>query len=177
MKAVLLVSMITFGVIFGIILISTGLLENAIQISLPEPPGPKSETDLAMERLKSSLDAQRDAVQREAEMLRNYRIAVDVEQAVLDEQEARLQALVDELAAAQDEFGAERQESLAKLAKVYEAMKPAKAAPILETLDPETVLEILRRMKPRQAAKMLAALNPALASEVSHRMSLKGESL
>ena len=177
MKAVLLVSMITFGVIFGVILISTGLLENAVKISLPEPPGPPTESDLAMARIRDSLDVQRDAVQREAEMLRNYRIQVEVEQAVLDEQEQRLQTLVAELEGSQEDFGVQREESIAKLAKLYEAMKPAKAAPILETLDPDTVLEILSRMKARQAAKMLAAMNPALASEISHRMSLKGERL
>lgn len=177
MKAVLLVSMITFGVIFGIVLISTGLLENAVHISLPQPPGPKSKADLAMERLKASLDAQRDEVQRDAERLRTFRIAVDVEQTVLAEQQARLQGMIDELAAAQSEFGTEREQSITRLAKVYESMKPAKAAPILETLDPDTVLEILSRMKERQAAKMLAAMNPVLASEISHRMSLKGESL
>ncbi|HPF33938.1 MAG TPA: hypothetical protein P5571_06115 [Candidatus Krumholzibacteria bacterium] len=177
MKAVLLVSMITFGVIFGVILISTGLLENAVKLGLPEPPGPATEADLAMERIQESLDVQRDAVQREAEMLRNYRIQVEVEQTVLDEQEQRLQALVAELETAQADFGAEREESIVKLAKLYEAMKPAKAAPILETLDPDTVLEILTRMKSRQAAKVLAAMNPALASEISHRMSLKGVSL
>jgi flagellar motility protein MotE (MotC chaperone) len=56
-------------------------------------------------------------------------------------------------------------------------MKPAKAAPILETLDPQTVLEIVSRMKDRQAAKVLSSMNAGLASEISRRMSLKGESL
>lgn len=177
MKSVLFVSMITFSGIFGIILVSTGLLENAVQISLPEPLAPPSDEEQAAERLQASLDTQRDVIQRDAERVLVLDAGFDVERAVLDEQQEKLAAMIEELATLQTEFGQERQASISKLAKVYGAMKPASAAPILETMDPDTVLEILRRMKDRQAAKLLAAMNQALASEVSHRMSLMGESL
>jgi len=177
MKSVLIVSMLTFSLIFGIILVSTGLLENAINISLPKPAGPPSEEDQAAERLKLSLDAQRDRIQVSTERLQTLQVGFDVEGAVLVEQQTKLQTMINELASAQQEFGAEREASISRLAKVYSAMKPAKAAPILETLDPQTVLEIVTRMKERQAAKVLAAMNSALASEISRRMSLKGESL
>jgi len=177
MKSVLIVSMVTFSLIFGIILVSTGLLEDALHISLPAPLGPISDEELATERLKASLDAQRTHVQTSTEWMLTLQTGFDVENAVMLEQQVRIQAMISELAAAQATFGEEREASMARLAKVYGAMKPAKAAPILETLDPDTVIEIVSRMKERQAAKVLAAMNAAMASEISQRMSLKGESL
>ncbi len=177
MKSVLIVSTVTFSLIFGIVVVSTGLLENAINISLPQPVSIMSNEDLAAERLKLSLDAQRDRIQVSTERLQTLQVGFDVEGVMLAEQQSKLQAMIDELASAQTEFSDERETSISRLAKVYSAMKPAKAAPILETLDPQTVLEIVSRMKDRQAAKVLSAMNAGLASEISRRMSLKGESL
>jgi len=57
---------------------------------------------------------------------------------------------------------------------MYEAMKPAKAAPILSSLDMEIILEIFDRMKEKPAAKILAYMDPGLAARISARLSLKG---
>ena len=67
-----------------------------------------------------------------------------------------------------------RERSAARLAKMYEAMKPAKAAPILAALDPDIVIEIMTRMKERQAAKILASMDAGLAAQISTRLSSKG---
>lgn len=177
MKSVVVVSVITFTMIFGIILASTGMLENAIQISLPEPPGVESEEELAASRIMASLDAERDRIRIADEGLRARRTSLAVEEKVIAEQQSKIAGMIEELRGVQEEFTAEREQSMARLAKVYGAMKPAAAAPILETLDPEVVLEIISRMKDRQAAKVLASMDRGLASEISSRMSLKGEDL
>jgi len=71
-------------------------------------------------------------------------------------------------------YNQDRDAQAAKLSKVYEAMKPASAAPILASLDLDIVLQILANMKDRQAAKILANMTPELAAEISTRLSAKG---
>src|SRR5690606_36638124 len=46
-------------------------------------------------------------------------------------------------------------EAAASLAKVYGAMKPSEAAPILDQLDEATALRILTRMKEKQVGEIL----------------------
>ena len=177
MKSVVVVSVITFTMIFGIILASTGMLESAINIKLPEPAGVRNDENAAAARVMASLDAERDRVQRSTERLLAVTMAREVEEKVISEQQAKLAGMIAELRSVQQEVSDEREESMSRLAKVYGAMKPANAAPILESLDTEVVLEIVSRMKDRQAAKVLASMAKALAAEISSRMSLKGDDL
>lgn len=60
--------------------------------------------------------------------------------------------------------------NISKLAKVYNAMKPADAAQIMKNLNDELVIEILRRVKQRQAAKILSQLPPARAARISQSL-------
>jgi flagellar motility protein MotE (MotC chaperone) len=177
MKSLVVVSAVTFTLIFGVILATTGLLESAVNITLPRAPGLKSDEEIAADRIKANLDTERDRIQVASERMLTLRTAFDVEEKVLDGQQRKLQEMITELRSAQDEYSEERETSSARLAKVYGAMKPAKAAPILETLHPDVVLEIVSRMKDRQAAKVLAAMDRGLAAQISSRMSRKGENL
>ena len=61
-----------------------------------------------------------------------------------------------------------------KLAKMYEAMKPDKAAHILAALDRDVFLEIIARMKEAPAAKILSYMDAGLAAQLSTRLSLQG---
>jgi flagellar motility protein MotE (MotC chaperone) len=45
------------------------------------------------------------------------------------------------------------------IAKIYESMSPAEAAPILERLDDRTLRAVLARMRDRQVAAILAAMD------------------
>ena len=47
----------------------------------------------------------------------------------------------------------------AEIVRIYEAMKPEEAAPILDRLDDETLRVILGRMKERQIGAILASMN------------------
>ena len=58
------------------------------------------------------------------------------------------------------------------LARIYQTMKPTKAAPIFEKLDPEVQLQVAKRMRDRSAALLLAAMSPDAAAELS--MALAG---
>jgi len=53
------------------------------------------------------------------------------------------------------------------IGKVYEAMTPEEAAPILDRLDDATLRSVLGRMRERQVAAILAAMNPERAVAVT----------
>ncbi len=56
---------------------------------------------------------------------------------------------------------------LASLVKTYEAMKPADAAQIFNTLDLGVLIDVIGRMKPAKVAPILAAMDPVRAQEVT----------
>ncbi|WP_375195247.1 MotE family protein [Sphingobium sp.] len=58
------------------------------------------------------------------------------------------------------------------LARIYQTMKPGRAAPIFEKLDLEVQTQVARRMRERSAALLMAAMSPNSAAELT--MSLAG---
>jgi flagellar motility protein MotE (MotC chaperone) len=64
------------------------------------------------------------------------------------------------------------EEKFSDLARVYQMMKPAKAAPIFEKLDLEVQTQVIQRMRDRSAAQLMASMKPNAAAELT--MSLAG---
>ncbi len=62
------------------------------------------------------------------------------------------------------------------LARIYQAMKPAKAAKVFEQLDLEVQLKVAQRMRDRSAAMMLAAMTPEAAAKLSMALARRGPS-
>lgn len=58
------------------------------------------------------------------------------------------------------------------LARVYQMMKPARAAPIFEKLELEVQTQVIRRMRDRSAALLMASMTPNAAAELT--MALAG---
>jgi flagellar motility protein MotE (MotC chaperone) len=100
----------------------------------------------------------------------------------LERRESTVRARESGLAATRRLVGAEvtRLEGIAKslgltggagqgmsIGKVYEAMTPEEAAPILDRLDDVTLRAVLGRMRERQVAAILAAMNPDRAVAVT----------
>jgi len=158
--------------IFGGIIYATGMLEDAIKSSTmaiiqPEKPD--------LDRVLAGLQTEQDQVAKEkAEVARKFK-ELKIEQKFIADEKIKLQSILAEIVVLNAEYVVTRDESSAKLAKLYESMKPAKAAPILATLELEVTYEIISNMKERQAAKILSYLSPDLAAKISSRMSLKGE--
>jgi flagellar motility protein MotE (MotC chaperone) len=116
-----------------------------------KPPDVRALVD-AIARRQTELDGrEREIVARE-ERLRVYEQDVVAKIASLEEIEKRLQARA-KAATATVDAAAE------SLAKVYGAMKPADAAPILERLDEPTVLTIFGRMKEKQIGEILPLMS------------------
>jgi flagellar motility protein MotE (MotC chaperone) len=102
----------------------------------------------SLERRQAELDARdRDLASRE-ERLALYEKDVTAKVANLEEIEKRLSARAKAASQAVDA-------AAESLAKIYGAMKPEAAAPILDRLDDPTVLTIFRRMKEKQVGEIL----------------------
>ncbi|MBU0742408.1 hypothetical protein KKG45_07320 [bacterium] len=174
-KSLAIVSSLTFLVIFGIILITNGLLQETVRELSRNALSDADDTDQeAATLIFANLARDRDKLQRESEGLIGYQTELEIEEKNLVAREQKILAMLADLETAQLGYNRGRDAQAAKLSKVYEAMKPASAAPILATLDLDIVLQILANMKDRQAAKILANMNPGLAAEISTRLSARG---
>lgn len=174
MKSVLIISALTFALIFGgVVLMSTRLQQAATAETGPELVATDYE---GTERVFQDLAVERDRIQREREELATLQQATAAQQAILTQERDQLLQVIAQLESRQQAYVTERDQSAAKLAKMYEAMKPAQAAPIISALDLDIILDIMGRMKERPAAKILAHMDAGLAAQVSTRMSLRGDS-
>lgn len=59
------------------------------------------------------------------------------------------------------------------LARIYQAMKPGKAALVLEQLDMDVQMKVAQRMRDRSTAMILAAMTPAGAADLSMSLARK----
>jgi flagellar motility protein MotE (MotC chaperone) len=97
-----------------------------------------------------------------------------VQARALEDAMVRLQAMVTDLESRNEELSQEQEASADHLAKVYENMKPAQAAPIIAALEMNTILQVMSRMRERQAARILASMPPATAAIISAGLSQGG---
>lgn len=65
-----------------------------------------------------------------------------------------------------------RGDGVGRLAKVYAAMPPARAAALLERLEPEVATVLVGRMKGKRSAAVLASMSPESALRVSRATAL-----
>ena len=146
----------------------------------PSMPSPPSRTAAAPPRDTSDGTRAPSGTDHEWSLLQDLRTrrhALDAREAALD---ARAEALDAAKASLKDQLTAlstlqaslkgleatrhERSDGAwMGLVKVYEAMRPADAAGIFDTLDIHVLLEIVDRMNDRKAAAVLAAMTPERA--------------
>ena len=174
MKTVVIFSVVTFVIMFGGVFLLSSMLQQSAAQEPETVPTLEPEDYEAAERVMRDLTIERDRIQAEKEELLALRQMVSVEEQVLQQTQARLQQVITTLEGEQRAYNEEKERSARKLAKRYEAMKPASAAPVISSLDMEIILEIMDRMKEKPAAKILSYMDAGLAAQVSTRMSLKG---
>lgn len=172
MKTVLIMSTVTFVIIFGGIAYTSGMLEDAIKtVSMANVQPEKNEIN----RVLSGLESERNRLEIDKAAIESQWRDLKVQQKFLAEEEIKLEAILESIVVASNELISTKDKNSAKLAKVYESMKPDKAAPILSTLDIAVAVEILGNMKERQAAKIMSFMPTETAASISSIMSLKGE--
>lgn len=60
-----------------------------------------------------------------------------------------------------------------ELSRIYQAMKPAKAAMVFEQLDMEVQMKVAQRMRPASTAAILASMTPKAAASLSMALARK----
>lgn len=141
-----------------------------------EPGG--SERERTVERMPDLLAAAADEIEARREGLDRRELGLAAREAALRElaaelgtQLAELQALRQERDAAADRVAQEEEERATRLARLYEAMKPKRAAVILDRIPTEEVASITRRMRDGKAALIIQQMAPERASALSARLS------
>jgi flagellar motility protein MotE (MotC chaperone) len=172
MKSVIVISVITFVIIFGGVIGLSAHLGRAARSGASADLGP--EDHAAADRIFEDIARERDRLQREREEIIDLRQTLTVQEEMLERTKNSLGAIIAKLESRQQQYIEERERSATKLAKMYEAMKPAKAAPILAVLELDIILDIMSRMNERPAAKILSYMDAGLAAQISTRMSLQG---
>ncbi len=173
MKTILIGSTLSFLLIFGGVFF---FAQKMAKQNRPDSVG----TELSAEDIDSAelslmaLESERIQLDNDRGRLLDLRQDVSSQQATLTDQLDRIQGAILQLKEEQERYGAARTESAQKLAKMFDAMKPASAAPIFTSLDRDTALDILVRMKEKSAAKLLSAIDPGFAAQLSTKLSLRG---
>lgn len=130
---------------------------NSVQLPRCETPEDVLQS-LSAERLV--LDRQKqELANREAEVAL-AREKIEIEKAALQELKAAIETLLGKI-------GSQQSEDLERLVALYQNMKPAEAAAIMNDLDIEVMIMVLGAMQPRVAAPILARMSPVRAGAVS----------
>jgi len=177
MKSVLIISVVTFFLIFGGLAVLSGQL-GGFKIHRDSSPtaDPTPVTALDADLVLKGLEAERSLIKQEREKLATLRQTVAVQEVVLQEGRAELAAILEKMEAQHQVRDAASERAAVRLAKMYENMKPAQAAPILSGLEMDIVLDIMQRMKEREAARILARMDASLAARISTELSQGGSS-
>ena len=107
---------------------------------------------------------QQSAVDRDKAAARRQR-ALDLREQAAQATEARLQAAVPPAGAGPQRSGAggaeaEVEDQYDELARIYQSMKPAKAALVFEQLAMDVQMKVAKKMRERSAAMIMASMTP-----------------
>jgi flagellar motility protein MotE (MotC chaperone) len=93
----------------------------------------------------------------------------------LEEQFTSLTLLRKELGALIEEKEAFKEKGFEHLVKIYEGMKPAEAASLVERLSHGTAVRLLYRMKEKKVSHILGFVKPAIAAKLSEHLAVRQE--
>ncbi|MCL6620860.1 MAG: hypothetical protein K6T55_02055 [Syntrophobacterales bacterium] len=131
--------------------------------SSPAEPGALLRVASLLHRERQSLSAREAAVALREEQLRQVR--QEVEQRLRE-----LQALQSRILEAIEEEKRIKGEHQRHLAATLEAMPPDKAGKLLEKMDEDIAVQLLRRLKGKEAGAILTCLAPDKAARLSQRL-------
>lgn len=141
--------------------------EDAQECPEPEPP---LTDEPGLERLVLELEEREKALERRAAELAERERSVASLEAEAARRVEELETLALALEQRIESIEAEGNDRLKRLAKVYSEMPPGRAAPLLESLEPELATEIVRRMKHKDSAAVLSVMAEPHALLLSRRV-------
>ncbi|MHA6721084.1 magnesium transporter MgtE N-terminal domain-containing protein [Sphingomonas sp. RS6] len=138
-----------------------------------------ADQDSAAPKTRLGNSIERDLSERDADAARRKR-ALDLREQAAKAAESRLQADLEarqkaDAATAPGAPGAPgpAEAQFDDLARIYQAMKPAKAAVVFEQLEMEVQMKVAQRMRANSTAAILAAMSPKAAAALSMALARK----
>jgi flagellar motility protein MotE (MotC chaperone) len=176
LKSIIIASFLSLAITFGGYI---GIVKLTAQRQTSEDPAAElTRDDVAAVEMQSNGAGQQTAMiagiqGTYASVQSNINIAKDI----LIEEQRKLEELHLQLVTDKKALKDVNEQSLSKLAKLYESMKPAEAAQIASQLDTRLLVEIVPRMKDRSAAKMLSAMDTQKAVEITRLIAARKKSV
>lgn len=128
---------------------------------------PDSRVRLAERGLNDDLASHRQAMQGEAERFQHQQKALEQEQKELDEKLQALGRNASELSAQQEQRRQDVEQSIARLAHIYEQMPPRDAAAMFNILDMRVLVPVAQHMIPRRISDVIGNMQPDRANILS----------
>ncbi|MFZ2620000.1 MAG: hypothetical protein WAX89_03915 [Alphaproteobacteria bacterium] len=121
-------------------------------------------------QLLQDLDVERIKLERRAQALELRERLVDLAEERMSAKITDMKALQTQLEALLKNASAMEDAELEQLAKVYESMKPAAAAEIMNQMDNGVVYDVFRRMKNKSVAKIMEKMSLPKARHLSEML-------
>lgn len=136
-----------------------------------EPPVRRyTETEI---KLLQELDARRIDIDRREQVLVIREKLLDLAEDRVSSQVTRLEELQAAIKKLLGNLSDKEEQELDQLARIYENMKPASAAEVLNGLDNRIVYDLFRRMKQKNTAKIIEKMDTAKARTISEMLAEK----
>lgn len=136
------------------------------------PLDPQGLTSSEIEVLQQ-LSQRRASLDQRSSEIDQREVLLQAAEKRIDEKIAKLQDLQKGIERDVQKRSSEDDVRLQSLVKIYEAMKPKDAAPILEQLDMPVLLSVVQRMKELKTAAILAAMDPVKAKMLTNALAAK----
>ena len=134
---------------------------------LPKDPSHFSQSEID---LLQSLAQRRDSLDSREQQIQQRQMTLEAAEKRLAEKAAALEGMKAELMQLINRRNQADDDRLRRLVKIYEGMKPALAAQILQGMDTKDAVGVLERMKELKVAPILGAMLPARAQLLSSLM-------
>lgn len=145
-----------------------------LAVTIPAFTEEKSPVKLTPQEISSAvgLKEREDALAAKEKALAEKEKELAALKKEVDEKFTQLNALQEELKGQLGGAGKGRDQQFKNLIKIYSAMSPSKVAPLLDKMEDDEAVEILRAMKTEAVAKIIPKLTQAKAVRVSRLLGL-----
>ena len=124
-------------------------------------------------QLLQSLSARRTELDKREKDLDMREQVLKVTEKRLEEKMAEIKKVQDEVNTALKSYDDKEDAQLQSIVKVYEQMKPADAARIMNTLDMPILIEVAQRMSERKIAPIMASMDAATAKKLTMELATR----
>ena len=126
-------------------------------------------------KLLQELDVRRIELERREQALHVREKLADLAEVELKDRVEKMTELNGKLTVLLKNLSNKEEGELLQLAKIYEEMRPANAAIVLNKLDDNIVFDLFKRMNKKDTAKIMEKMDPVKARRISKMLAEKSE--